>query len=179
MDISAQLLKEHSKNNGMLVAKYVTENSINIDLLIALSSTEVVYQQRSSQALAYAVEHFKIRLNEYQMKELINLLKIEGIHDAVHRNVLKIIDIQVVIPSSTEGFLFDYCTSNIMNPQKAIAIRAFSVPVAYRIALPYVELQNELCQILQGLSPLEGPGMMFRKKKYLQLLENEPSDTQL
>jgi hypothetical protein len=172
MKIEEQSLEAHSKANGMLVAKYASQSSKHIDLLIGLVSQEVVYQQRATQALAYAVAHLKVKLSEVQLNKLINLLKIENIHNAVPRGVLKILELQNSLPEISEGFLFEFCTTNIMNPQKAIAVRVFSLPVAYKIALKYPDLQNELRQILEGLSPNEGPGMRFRKTKYLKLLRD-------
>lgn len=172
MDLKDQLLEEHSKRNGMLVAKEVSLNHKNIDKLIKLCLTEKVFQQRASQSLSYAVEHFKVKLTAVQLSKLIQLLKNEDLHDAVPRNTLKILDLQTDFPEDDEGFLFDFCTSSIMNPQKPIAVRAFSVPIAYAVAMKYPELKNELEQVLLSLSDLEGPGMNFRKTKYLKLLQS-------
>jgi hypothetical protein len=171
MNIEAQLLVAHSRENGMLVARFASQNPKHIDLLIVLAGTETVYQQRASQALAYAVEHLKFKLSESQLNKLIDLMKIDYLHNAVSRGVLKILELQKELPESNEGFLFEFCIQSIMNPHKAIAIRAFSVPVAYKIALKYPDLQNELRQVLDGLSSDEGPGMRFRKTRFLKLLD--------
>ncbi len=171
MNIEQQLLVAHSRANGMLVANYASKNPKHIDLLIQLAKQEVVYQQRASQALAYAVEHLKFNLSTKQLNSIVALLKDENLHDAVHRGVLKVLDLQKSFPEESESFLFDYCITQILNPQRAIAIRAFSVPIAYKVVLKYPDLKNELIQILESLSPMEGPGINFRKKHYLALLK--------
>lgn len=170
MNIKQQLLEAHSRNNGMLIAKEVNKNKKHIDTLIELLTAETVFQQRASQALAYTVEYFKLGLTAVQLTNLIELLKDSSVHDAVHRNILKILDFHKSYPIACEGFIFEFCTESIMNLQKSIAVRAFSVPVAYRIALKYPDLQNELEQILSGLSDMESPGIKTRKSKYLPLL---------
>ncbi len=156
----------------MAAAQMAVEKPILIQELIELSGdAKVVYQQRASQALSFSVEYLGFQLSKKQIDDVCVLLSKKNLHPAVARNGLKILELQE-IPKAQEGFLVDYCFNCIMNPQIPIAIRAFAMPVLYKIALSYPELKQEFKLVLEGLSDNESPGIQSRKRKYLRLLND-------
>ena len=171
MELIALLLKEHSKRNGMEVAKHIQEDPKIIDDVINLLSSEsIALQQRAPQALCYAVEYLKVTLTCSQIAQLVQILKKVNLHNAVPRNILKIIELNGNVADQDKGFLFDYCIDTITSSNNPIASRAFAVPVAHKLVIEFPDLQQELKEVLLSLSDLESPGIQFRKKKYLQLL---------
>ncbi len=64
-------------------------------------------------------------------------------HDAIRRNIARVYQF-LAIPESIESELFDLSLANILNNNEAIAIRAFSMTIAERIAKMYPELISEL-----------------------------------
>ena len=92
--------------------------------------------------------------------------------DGVKRGFLKILcDFYDVSLIENQGFLLDKCLDAFISRKEAIAVRAMSLKIAYKISLLEPEIQNELKQILTLKPPQETSGMKSIVRNTLKKLE--------
>jgi len=82
-------------------------------------------------------------------------------HNAVRRNIVRIYQ-TCPIPEEIEGELYEHCMSYILNPNEAIAIKAFSMTVCERIAQKYTDLIPELIDAITSVLPTGSAGVKNR-----------------
>lgn len=168
LTIQQQLYLEHSAQNADRIAKYISDHPEHLEeLATILCGSDQLAAQRSGQVLKYAVEKYDIVLSAQQTKPLIHHIFAPTTHDAVVRNTLSILQKHVVIPSEVEGELYDFCIHSIAVLKSPIAVRAFAMGVAYRIASPYPELLNELKIILEEVLIHAEKGVLSRARNIL------------
>lgn len=99
-----------------------------------------------------------------------DLLKNESLHEAVHRNMLRCLQV-VPIPEQYQTEILDTCLKAIMSERRAVAVRAFSITVAAEICKTQAELKRELRLILEELAqqPMTA-ALQVRVKRALKAL---------
>ena len=104
------------------------------------------------------------------MKAIIRHLKTPGLHDAVKRNTVRILQF-ITIPRSLQGQAAAICFDLFQNTEEPVAVRVFSMSVLARIAHDQPELKSELKILIEDHLPYASAGFLSRARKVLKQLE--------
>jgi hypothetical protein len=122
--------------------------------------------QRVSNLIHQCILQFPELLSDYYTI-LLSLLQNPQTNDAHMRNIVRLLQF-VTIPSDYEALALEACFSLLENPQKAIAIRVFSMTVIFNIARKYPEIRQELGTLLTFLlQEKQSAGFENRARKLL------------
>jgi len=91
----------------------------------------------------------------------------ENLQDAVKRNILKVLQ-GVEIPEGLWGKVADIAFQSLTDPQEAVAIRVFSMTVAWNICRKVPELRIELRMIIEDQWEFASAGFRARGRKILR-----------
>jgi len=143
MNIRTALLKEHSKKQCAAIVKWVGGDQKRFDELFDLFlNDEYRVVQRAAWPISYCVEDHPGLIKKHFAKLIKNLNK-KGIHDAVKRNSIRLLQ-HVDIPGKFHGQIMDICFRYISSPTEAVAIKALSITVLQNLAKQYPEIINEI-----------------------------------
>ena len=167
MNIKTALLKEHSKKQCNLIVKWVGNDQEKFDQLFDLFlHEEYRVVQRAGWPISYCVERHPNLIQKHFTKLLRNLNK-KGIHDAVKRNSIRLLQ-HVEIPEKFHGQVMDICFQYISSPTEAVAIKAFSITVLQNLARQYPEILNEIKLVIEERWDYETIAFKTRAKKLLK-----------
>ena len=74
------------------------------------------------------------------------------------------------ISEKNHGILADHCFGLLRSGFSAIAIKAYSMEILYRLVLKYPELRNELAATISMLQPEGSAGIVSRGRQILKKL---------
>lgn len=149
MDIRAEILKEHSKENSEAIAAWVGNKSARMQQLIDLFLHD---EYRVVQRLAQVVSKVGDRYPELVTPHIDSLVKRmtdEGVHVAVKRNVVRMLQ-NVDIPEHLHGDVMNTCFDLLADPKETIAVRVFSMSVLDKLSGHYPEIKQELTALLEA-----------------------------
>ena len=170
MKLREQILKEHSKANCDKIVKWVGNDQQRFDELFTLFiNDEYRVVQRAAWPLSYCVQNYPPLINKHFSKLLKNLKK-PGIHDAVKRNTVRLLQ-DVDIPEKYHGEIMDDCFRYIASPDEPVAIKAFSLTILHKLSRFYPEIKNELKVIIEERWDYETAAFRSRAKKILKEIE--------
>lgn len=170
MKLREEILKEHSKAQCTKIVKWVGGNQQRFDELFDLFlNDEYRVVQRTAWPIGFAVMAVPALIQPH-WKELISKLKEPGVHDAVKRNGVRLMQ-DLDIPEVFHGDVMDICFNFLESPKEAIAIKAFSMTVVANLAKHYPEIKTELKLIIEDQLPHQTAGFKSRAKKILKQLE--------
>ena len=172
MNIKAQLSKEHTKANALLIADYIGDNRNRFEVLMELFfNSENRMVQRASWVISHVADRHIHLIYPYVEKMVDNLN--HPAHNAVKRNTVRIFQ-DIDIPQELMGKVADKCFGYLENPKEAVAVRVFSMTVLYNICQKEPDLKNELKMLIED--HLEGASAAFksRGKKILNKLNKKP-----
>ncbi len=92
--------------------------------------------------------------------------------DAIKRNVLRILQL-ISIPESLWGQVLEKCFKYLESNNEAIAIRVFSMTVAYNISQHVPEIKPELKALIEEIIIFGSAGLKSRGNKILAKLKTE------
>lgn len=169
MNIEAILSIRNSKKDIHLLVDYIIENPSSIERLMrCFFSKELRTCQYAAWPLGILGSRKPQMLYPY-IEQMITHLKTPK-HNAVIRNTLRTWQ-EMEIPEKYEGLIFEICFNYLVDPNYAIAIRAFSIAVASNIASKYPDLAQELkAELLNQLNYPQSAGIKYRLKKYSAIL---------
>jgi hypothetical protein len=169
MKLRETILKEHSKAQCDKIVKWVGDNQERFDKLFDLfMNDEYRVVQRSAWPVSYCVEKHPQLFHKHYAK-LIRNLKNPGLHDAVKRNSVRLLQ-YVIIPEKFHGELMNLCFKYISSPAEAVAVKAFSLTVLQKLAKQYPEIKNELKLVIEERWDHETAAFKARAKNILQEL---------
>lgn len=167
MNIRDAVLKEHSKKQCNLIVKWVGNDQERFDELFDLFlNDEYRVVQRAGWPISYCVENHPTLIKKHFPKLLKNLNK-TGIHDAVKRNSIRLLQ-HVNIPSRFQGQVMDICFQYISSPTEAVAVKAFSITVLQNLARQYPEIVKEIKLVIEERWDYETIAFKTRAKKLLK-----------
>jgi hypothetical protein len=167
MNIKTALLKEHSKKQCDVIVKWVGNDQKRFDELFSLFlNDEYRVVQRAGWPIGYCVEKHPNLVQKHFPKLLKNLNK-KGIHDAVKRNSIRLLQ-YVKVPEKFHGEVMDVCFRYISSPTEAVAIKAFSITVLQNLARQYPEILNEIKLVIEERWDYETVAFKTRAKKLLK-----------
>ncbi|MFK7809438.1 MAG: hypothetical protein AB8F74_16665 [Saprospiraceae bacterium] len=170
MDLKTQLLKEHSKENTLQIVDYIGQSTKRYAQLWQLVKTaEPPVPQRASWVLDHSPISYSKKVLPF-LSEMIDEIQNLEHHDAIRRNVMKILAATSDIPEDQSAVLFDFCVELVINKNTAIAIKAFAMDVMVNIAMPFEELRNEVKVVLEDQVKHGSKGVKSRANKLLKKL---------
>ena len=167
MNIKTALLKEHSKKRCAAIVSFIGNDQKKFDELFYLFlHDEYRVVQRAGWPISYCVEKYPNLIKKHFATLLKNLDK-KGIHDAVKRNTVRLLQ-YVEIPKKFHGQVMDICFRYISSPAEPVAIKAFSITVLQHLAKQYPEIINELKLVIKERLDYETVAFKTRAKKLLK-----------
>ena len=167
MKLRETILKEHSKANCMRIVKWVGNDQKRFDELFYLFlHDEYRVVQRAAWPVSYCVEEHPEFIKKHFSRLIKNLGK-KGIHDAVKRNSVRLLQ-YVSIPEKFHGQVMDLCFRYISSPNEPVAIKAFSITILQILAKQYPEIINELKLVIEERWDYETAAFKTRAKKVLK-----------
>jgi hypothetical protein len=170
MKLREEILKEHSKQQCAAIVAWVGKSQKRFDELFGLFiNDEYRVVQRAAWPVSYCVQAYPALIHKH-FDKLVKKLQEPGIHDAVKRNSIRLLQ-YVNIPEEWQGDIMNLCFGYISIPGQAIATRAFSITVLANMAKQYPEIIPELKMIIEEQQDNESPGLKSRSKKILKALQ--------
>lgn len=172
MNIREALLQEHSKAQCNRIVAYIGVNQLRFDELVKLFLTdEYRVVQRAAWPLSNVTD-IHPELIQKHLAKIIARLKTPGIHNAVKRNVMRLLE-NTDIPPALQGTVMDTCFHYIADPKEAVAVKAFSLGVLGKMMNRYPEIIPELKLLIEDRLPHETAAFTSRAKKLLKKMERK------
>ncbi len=169
MIIQEQLLVEHSKTNCILITDYIGSNTKRVEELVScFISKEYRISQRAAMVVSRIGDKTPELLEPY-LEKIVSIFLNKEEKDSVIRCVVRFFQFYD-LPECYQGVVLERSYELLNNSEQAIAIRAFSMGVIYKISKDYLELKNELKIVLEGLYTKGSSGLENRRKNILKLL---------
>jgi hypothetical protein len=170
MNLQSEILKEHSKQNTLRLARWVGSDKKRFKELMELFlKGDYRVTQRSSWIVRHC-EQMHPQLIEPYLNSMLTRMMQPGVHVAVKRNTIGILQ-EIEIPKKLWGrvatICFDFLESN-----EPIAVRVFSMTVLANIAQHEPDLKKELRLIIEQRMPWEGGAFQSRAKRVLKKLQD-------
>jgi hypothetical protein len=167
MKLREQLLKEHSRANCDKIVHWVGDQQPRFDELFKLFvSDEYRVVQHAAWPLSYCVIQHPQLIKKHFTKLISNLSK-PGIHDAVKRNTLRLLQ-EIDIPKKYHGALMNACFKYISVPGEAAAIKAFSLTVLENLSKQYPEIIPEIKLLIAENYERETAAFRSRANRFLK-----------
>lgn len=169
MNLKDAILAEHSRAQADKIVKWIGNKQDRFDELFNLfSSDEFRVVQRAAWPLSYAaIAH--PRLIQKHLSRLIRNLRNPGLHDAVKRNSVRILQ-QISVPARLRGELMNTCFDYITDPAEKPAIKAFSLTVLQNLSRQYPDIKQELKLVIETQWEHESAAFRSRAKKIMNEL---------
>ena len=166
MDIRQALMAEHSKRQTMAIVEFIGDDARRFaELMKFLFAGEYRLTQCAAGIMGYCVERRPELIRPY-LPKLIDCLKRDDMHDAVKRNVVRLLQ-YVEIPRGLAGKVYAHCVDLIDDAGESVAVRTFAVTVAARIARSEPDLMNELRLIVRKHLPHTTAAFQKRAREIL------------
>jgi hypothetical protein len=167
MILRQQLLKEHTKANKDKIIRWIGRDQARFDELFSLFLyDEYRVVQRAAWPLSFCVIQYPPLIKKH-FGPLVKNLRKPGIHDAVKRNTLRLLQ-TVEIPKRHQGAIMDLCFTYIATPGEPVAIKAFSLTVLQGLAASYPEIIPEIKLLIEENYERETAAFKSRAKKLLK-----------
>ena len=170
MSLINEILKEHSKSQKDKIVNYVNNDPKRFaDLVATFLAGPYRVTQRAAWPMSYCVENYPTLIKPH-LKKIIDFLGKPGEHDAVKRNILRVLQF-IPIPKSQQGKAVDLCLSFLTDGKQPVAIRVFAMTVLGNIARENADLKNEIVLIIEDQLPYGSAGFVSRARKTLKQLK--------
>jgi hypothetical protein len=168
MDLRKEILKEHSKAQTTKLVTYVGGNPKRFsDLFVIYLEGPYVVTQRAAWSIAICVENHPELIKPHLIKA-VNMLKKPGVHPAVKRNTLRLLQF-IELPKKLYGTVANCCFEFLQDTKEPVAIKALSITILSKIIRDEPELQRELRLILEDQMPYASPAFTSRARKVLTI----------
>ena len=172
MVLRSEILKEHSKAQCTKIVKWVGDSQERFDELFDLFlHDEYRVVQRAAWPVGNAVMAHPSLIDKH-WKHLINNLQKPGLHDAVKRNSIRLLQ-DIEIPKKFHGEIMNICFAYLESPEEPLAVKAFSMSVLANLAKQYPEIIPELKLLIEDQLPRQTAGFISRGKKILKAFAKE------
>lgn len=169
MRLRETLLARHSKAQTEKIVKWIGTDQKRFDELFRLFlHDDDRVMQRAAWPLSYAVIGHPALIKKH-LGPLIRNLKKPGIHNAVKRNTIRLLQ-YITIPRRFQGELMNTCFAYICDPAEKPAVKAFSLTVLQNLARLYPEIKPELKTIISDRWDVETTAFRARARKVLKSL---------
>lgn len=164
MDLRKQLLKEHSKENTAEIVAFIQSQPKTVEDLMDIFFNETYRLiQRSAWVVGDLGRSNPEWIRPYIPKMITNLKRPE-LHVAVRRNTMRYLQ-EVEVEEDYWGDLLDIALKLLSKNDETIAVKVFSMTVAFNIIKHIPELKNELRIIIEDQLPYGTAGFISRGQK--------------
>jgi 8-oxo-dGTP diphosphatase len=174
-DLQAIINNMMSTKEAEWVATSAIENpAIFIKLFQYSNSSDKKLAFRASWTLTKVCDKYPEMIYPYLSQIVETLDKIDN--ESTLRSFLRIISLSDLdrISSRKHGILADYCFKMLNSGYSAIAVKAYSMEILFRLALIYPELANELSTSIRILMEDGSAGITSRGRAILKKLADRP-----
>ena len=168
-ELQSMVNRMMSRQEAEWIATSAIENPAIFDKLLEYSfSDDDKLAFRSSWTLTKVCDKFPELIYPHLDKIIGSLSKLEN--ESAMRSVLRIISLSDMerISEKNHGILADHCFGLLRSGFSAIAIKAYSMEILYRLVLKYPELRNELAATISMLQPEGSAGIVSRGRQILE-----------
>ncbi len=169
MELRKQLLKEHSKENTNIIVSHILDNPALVDELMDIFLNESYRLIQRSAWVVGEVGRASPQLIKPFIPQMIANLKKEDIHVAAKRNTMRFFQ-EVEINEEYWGELLDVALTFLGSNEEPVAVKVFSMTVAYHIVKQVPELKEELTIIIEDQLPYGSAGFKNRGQKIISAL---------
>lgn len=167
MDIRQALMAIHSKRQAMTIVEFIGDDAQRFaELMKLLFAGEYRLAMCAAGTMGYCVERHPELVLPY-LPKLLDCLGRDDMHDAVKRNVVRLLQ-YVEIPRRLTGRAYSHCVDLIDDPYQPVAVRAFALTAAARIAKSEPDLMNELRLIVSKHLPHATAAFQKRAREILR-----------
>jgi len=167
MDLLQLIQEEHSKSQCDKIVAYIGNDKKKFAWLMKIFLTgENRDVQRAAWPLSYCVQAHPHLVEPY-FKELLNMLEKPGVHNAVQRNITRLLQ-TVTIPKRYQGKVMDTCFGFIESHDTPVAIKAFSLTILEKLSKDYPDILPELKLIIEERWEHETAAFRSRGRKILK-----------
>lgn len=167
MNIRGALLAEHSKHQTDKIVSYIGNDADRFaELMSVFFAGPYRVTQRAAWSMGNCVEQYPELVKPY-LGKLISLLERSDGHDAVRRNVARLLQF-IDIPPRFRVRAFDACYRLVDDPHQPVAVRVFAMSVAARAAEGHTELGRELALVIGKYLENGSAGFKARARKVLK-----------
>jgi hypothetical protein len=135
------------------------------ELMKLIFAGEYRLTQRAAWPMNYCAQRRPELIRPY-LPKLLDCLERDDMHDAVKRNILRLLQ-HVEIPRQLAGKVYSHCVDLIDDAFEPVAVRAFALTVAARIAKSEPDLMSELRLIVRKHLPHTTAAFQKRAKGIL------------
>lgn len=166
MNIRDALLAEHSKSQTMKIVDYVGGDLAKFkELMSHFLGPTYRLSQRAAWAVSYCAEHHRELVKPY-FNKLVQQLERDDTHVAVRRNVARMLQF-IDIPKRFEGRVYDVCYNLLDDAHQPVAVRAFALSAAAKVAKGEPALLDELRLVATKYPSLMTAGFRSRCRRVL------------
>ncbi len=170
MDLTKEILKEHSKVQAHKLADYVGSSAPRFKGLVEVYlAGPYRVTQRAAWPLSLCAEKYPALILPH-LKKLLDFLSKPGIHDSVKRNTLRLLQF-IDIPKRNYGQVVELCFEYLQSKNEPIAVKVFSMTVLSKIMKDEPDLRNELKMIIEDQMPYASAGFVSRGMKVLKEID--------
>lgn len=168
MDLREEILREHSRAQTLKIAHWIGSDKKRVaQLMDMFLHDEYRVVQRAAWVVRMVYEKHSHIILPF-LEQLINKMNEPGVHVAVKRNVVGILQ-DVDIPEPLQGQVMNTCFDMLADPKETIAVRCHSMTVLDNLSKTYPEIRQELVAIIQDqLEQETTAGFRARAKKILK-----------
>ncbi len=171
LDIESELLRRQSRAQADRLAAWVGADPRRFRRLVrCLTDGDPVVTQRSAWVVSLCSERHPGLVIPH-LPRLIARMQEPGVHDAVRRNVIRILQ-TVDIPPRLQGPVAEVCFRYLTAVDTPVAVRVFSMTVLAGIAGRHPDLKRELRLVIEQMVPYGSPGIQARARRVLRQLND-------
>jgi hypothetical protein len=169
VELESEILREHSKRQALRIAGWVGKDQERFRHLLGLFlHGDRMTAQRAAWIVGLCAEDHPELVRPY-LKQLVARMREPGVHGAVKRNVVRILQ-TAEIPRELLGTVATLCFGYLGSASEPIAVRAFSMTVLARIAEREPDLKSELRLVIEQHLPYGSPGIRAHARKVLKMI---------
>jgi len=176
-ELQAMVNRMMSMQEAEWIATSAIENPAIFDKLLDYSfSDDDKLAFRSSWTLTKVCDKYPELIYPHLDRIIGALVNLEN--ESAMRSLLRIISLSDMkkISVRNHGILADHCFGLLKSGFSAIAIKAYSMEILYRLVLKYPELRNELAATISMLQPEGSAGIVSRGRQILKKLAETSLD---
>jgi hypothetical protein len=176
MNLEEEILKEHSKRQTVKIRKWIGKDKKRFrELMMLFLHGEPVVTQRSAWVVGYCADTHPELIGGW-LPAIIKKMEEPGIHDAVKRNVVRILQ-YIEIPNPLLGKVVTICFRYLESVDAPIAVKANAMGVIAKIAKKEPDLIPEFKLVVEQMLPYTGAALQARGRRVLKEISRDNSHT--
>lgn len=169
LNLRETILEEHSRSQANKIIRWVGNDKKRFAELVHLfTADEYRVVQRAGWPLSDIVIAHPELIKPY-LGKFVKLLSKKGMHDAVIRNVLRIMQF-IELPAKYHGEVVNACFEFLLKHEYPIAYKALAMTVLLNITKHEPELKRELKIVIEEMMKEGSPAIRARGKNVLKEL---------